>query len=315
MNLKLIIEANVQSTSSGHNPALLPGLSVFVTVARNLSFARAASELGVSSTAVSKTIKQVEAALGARLFNRTTRSVSLTDAGSQLLKTVEPALASVDSAIDQIRSDYDQPSGELRINSSHVAFVSLIEPHLTEFLRLYPALSVEVSIDNVLSDIVGVGFDVGVRLGHTVQQDMIGVPLGLPQHRIVVGSPDYFRQHGEPKEPQLLIAHTCIRQRLHTRGQFYEWVFWVNDRNQQVNVTGNVIYDEMRAVVSAACKGVGLAYVFRQFAEKELAEGKLRAVLEPFSPVGEPFYLYYPHRTHMPAKLRVFVDYLKAKCP
>jgi DNA-binding transcriptional LysR family regulator len=177
-----------------------------------------------------------------------------------------------------------------------------------------PALSVEISIDNVLSDIVGAGFDVGVRLGHTVQQDMVGIPLGERQQRVVVASPEYLAEYGAPLEPQDLIRHKCIRQRLHARGQFYEWVFRVNDRNQQINVDSNVIYDEMRAAVSAALNGVGLAYVFKQFAEQEIAKGRLRVVLETFSPSGEPFFLYYPHRTQMPAKLRVFVDFFKEKC-
>ncbi|MEE3937729.1 LysR family transcriptional regulator [Pseudomonas viridiflava] len=304
----------MQPTTGGYQPSMLPALSVFVTVARTLSFARAADELRISSTAVSKTIKQLEAGLGTRLLNRTTRSVSLTDAGSQLLSAIQPAFASVENAIEQVRSDYDQPSGELRVNTSHVGYVSLIEPHLPDFLKLYPALSVEISIDNVLSDIVGAGFDVGVRLGHTVQQDMVGIPLGERQQRVVVASPEYLAEYGAPLEPQDLIRHKCIRQRLHARGQFYEWVFRVNDRNQQINVDSNVIYDEMRAAVSAALNGVGLAYVFKQFAEQEIAKGRLRVVLETFSPSGEPFFLYYPHRTQMPAKLRVFVDFFKEKC-
>lgn len=304
----------MQPTTGGYQPSMLPALSVFLTVARTLSFARAADELRISSTAVSKTIKQLEAGLGTRLLNRTTRSVSLTDAGSQLLSAIQPAFASVENAIEQVRSDYDQPSGELRVNTSHVGYVSLIEPHLPDFLKLYPALSVEISIDNVLSDIVGAGFDVGVRLGHTVQQDMVGIPLGERQQRVVVASPEYLAEYGAPLEPQDLIRHKCIRQRLHARGQFYEWVFLVNDRNQQINVDSNVIYDEMRAAVSAALNGVGLAYVFKQFAEQEIAKGRLRVVLETFSPSGEPFFLYYPHRTQMPAKLRVFVDFFKEKC-
>lgn len=302
------------SISPTHKPSMLPALSVFATVARTLSFAKAAADLRISSAAVSKTVKQLEAALGARLLNRTTRSVSLTDAGSQLLEALEPALASVDSAIDQLRSAYDQPSGELRLNTSYVAYATLIEPHLAEFLTQYPALHVEITIDNVLSDIVSGGYDVGLRLGHTVQQDMVGVPIGGRQQRVVVASPGYVKRHGTPETPQDLVAHKCIRQRLHSRGQFYEWLFRVDDKNVQINVGGNVVFDEMRAAVYAACDDVGLAYVFKQFAEKEIAQGRLTTVLEQYCPAGEPFYLYYPHRTQMPAKLRVFVDYFKGRC-
>lgn len=300
--------------SPTHKPSMLPALSVFATVARTLSFAKAGADLRISSAAVSKTVKQLEAALGARLLNRTTRSVSLTDAGSQLLKVLEPAFASVDSAIDQVRSAYDQPGGELRLNTSHVAYATLIEPHLAEFLRQYPGLNVEITIDNVLSDIVGGGYDAGLRLGHTVQQDMVGVPVGARQQRVVVASPGYLSRHGTPKTPQDLVSHKCIRQRLHTRGPFYEWQFRVDDKNVQINVEGNVVFDEMRAAVNAACDDAGLAYVFKQFAQKELAQGRLTTMLEQYCPAGEPFYLYYPHRTQMPAKLRVFVDYFKDKC-
>lgn len=302
------------SISPNYKPSMLPALSVFATVARTLSFAKAGVALRVSPAAVSKTVKQLEAALGARLLNRTTRSVSLTDAGSQLLEALEPAFASVDSAIDQVRSAYDQPSGELRVNTSHVAYATLIEPHLAEFLVQYPALNVEITIDNVLSDIVSGGYDVGVRLGHTVQQDMVGVPIGARQQRIVVASPGYLIRNGTPKTPQALVTHRCIRQRLHSRGQFYEWLFRVDEKNVQINVEGNVVFDEMRAAVYAACDGMGLAYVFKQFAEKEIEQGRLTTLLEQYCPAGEPFYLYYPHRTQMPAKLRVFVDYFKDKC-
>lgn len=301
------------SPNFGFKPSLLPSLSVFVVVARTLNFTQAAAELSVSATAVSKTIKQLEGVLGARLLNRTTRSVSLTDAGAQLVSALRPALQSVEGAIEQVRSSYDLPSGALRINTSHVAFVTLIEPHLAGFLEHYPHIHIEISVDNELSDIVGHGFDVGVRLGHTVQRDMIGVPLGGGQQRVVVASTAYLTRHGVPQTPQELVSHRCIRQRLHSRGSFYEWVFRMGGRNVQINVMGNIIFDEMRAVVSAACEGVGIAYVFKQFAHRELAENALQIVLEPFSPPGEPFYLYYPHRTQMPAKLRVFVDYYKNK--
>lgn len=299
--------------SNSNKSSLLPSLSVFVVVARTLSFTRAAAELSVTPTAVSKTIKQLEEALGARLLNRTTRSVSLTDAGTHLVSALEPAFQEVEGAIEEVRSLYDHPSGELRVNTSHVAFASLIEPHLPEFLLHYPNLNVEISVDNELSDIVGNGFDVGVRLGHTLQKDMVGMPIGERQQRVVVASPEYLASYGEPQLPQDLIAHQCIRQRLHSRGNVYEWVFRSRGRNVQINVTGRVVLDEMRAAVSAASSGLGLAYVFRQFAKEQLADGSLQIVLESYSPPGEPFYLYYPHRTQMPAKLRVFVDFFRAK--
>ena len=299
--------------TAAYSPCLLPALSVFVTVAHTLNFTRAARELSVSTTAISKTIKQLEEVLGARLLNRTTRSVSLTDAGKQLLSALAPALESVEDAIELVRSSYNQPSGELKVNTSHVAFVTMIEPYLAEFLTIYPQITVEISVDNEPVDIVANGFDLGIRQRHTVQRDMVGIPLGAQQHRIVVASSKYLQQHGVPQTPQDLLKHRCIRQRLHPRGQLYEWVFRIEERDVQVNVAGNVIIDEMRAVVSAACQGIGIAYVFKEFAQAQLADHTLQIILDSYCPPSEPFFLYYPHRTQMPAKLRVFVDFLKSK--
>ncbi|AHF67011.1 transcriptional regulator [Pseudomonas cichorii JBC1] len=246
-------------------------------------------------------------------MNRTTRSVSLTDAGKQLLSALAPALESVEDAIELVRSSYNQPSGELKVNTSHVAFVTMIEPYLAEFLTIYPQITVEISVDNEPVDIVANGFDLGIRQRHTVQRDMVGIPLGAQQHRIVVASSKYLQQHGVPQTPQDLLKHRCIRQRLHPRGQLYEWVFRIEERDVQVNVAGNVIFDEMRAVVSAACQGIGIAYVFKEFAQAQLADHTLQIILDSYCPPSEPFFLYYPHRTQMPAKLRVFVDFLKSK--
>lgn len=293
----------------------LTALSTFTLVATHLSFARAARELGVSPTAVSKSIKLLEHELQTRLFNRTTRSVSLTEAGAQLLSSAGPALGQIATALEQTRASTAAPCGVLRVNTSYVAYASLIEPHLSTFLRQYPNVTVDISIDNELSDIVANGFDAGIRLGQTIQRDMVAVPVGGPQQRVVVGNSRYFELHGQPDTPHDLLQHNCIRQRLSTHGRFYEWTFKEAGKPVTLQVGGQLIFDEMRPVVHAACEGNGLAYVFRQFAELPILRGELEVVLQAYCPPTEAFYLYYPHRTQVPAKLRAFIDFIRDAVP
>lgn len=293
--------------------AQFTALSTFAHVAKSLSFARAAEELGITATAVSKTVKLLENRLGVRLFNRTTRSVSLTEAGISLLSGVAPALAQLTHSLEQVQASTSSPRGVLRLNTSYVAFTTLIEPHLPEFARQYPGLVVEVAVDNELGDIVGQGYDAGMRLGHTVQHDMVAIQIGGRQQRVVVASPAYLDVHGTPRNVQEVLEHNCIRQRLHTRGKFYEWVFQVQQKPMTLNVTGQLIFDEMLSVVRASCASAGMGYVFRDFAKSEIESNRLKVVLEEFCPPGAAFYLYYPHNAQMPAKLRVFVDFLRSR--
>jgi DNA-binding transcriptional LysR family regulator len=289
----------------------LPGLVAFEAVARHLNFTRAAAELGVSPTAISKTIKQLEQQIGVRLFNRTTRSVQLTEGGLQLIESLTPALEQIRDSVQHIAETSGQPSGVLRINTAHVAFAMLIEPHLQDFLLQYPEITVEISADNSFSDIVKSGFDAGIRLGHLLQCDMVAAPLGGPQQNLVVGTPGYFERFGTPKSPQDLLAHNCIRHRLVNRSTFLEWRFRADGKEASIEIDGNLIVDEMRSTKEAAQKGHALAFVLRQFVAKQLADGSLRAVLEEFCPVREGFYIYYPSRAQMPGKLRAFIDFFQ----
>ena len=292
----------------------LPGLLAFECVARHLSFTRAADEQAVTPTAISKAVKQLEAQMSLRLFNRTTRSVALTEAGANLLARLAPALEQIRSGMEATNDAAGRPSGKLRINTSYVAYAALIEPNLAGFLDRYPEVELEVAVDNTLSDIVAAGFDVGVRLGHALQRDMISMPLGPPQQLIVVGAPAYLRRHGAPKTPQDLLEHDCINQRLN-RARFMEWEFRGGSARSGltvIDVRGRLVFDEMRATLSAAARGCGLAYVFRQFATPELVAGKVTAVLEKFAPPPETFHLYYANRAQMPAKLRAFIEFLRA---
>ncbi|MGY2852217.1 LysR family transcriptional regulator [Pseudomonas tolaasii] len=185
----------------GARPVHLPALVAFECVARHMNFARAAAELEVTPTAMSKTIKQLEAQLGVRLFNRTTRSVALTESGNQLLDTLAPALEQIRFSVQQVHDTATRPYGELKINSSYVAYASLIEPHVPAFLALYPDITLDISLDNGLSDIIGEGFDAGVRLGQALQRDMIAVPLGTSQPMVVVGTPQYLAQSAPLNTP------------------------------------------------------------------------------------------------------------------
>jgi DNA-binding transcriptional LysR family regulator len=260
-------------------------------VARHLRFARAAEELDVTTTAISKTIKQLEAELDVRLFNRTTRSVALTEAGTKLLATLAPALAQIRDSVQQAGEFSERPHGLLRINTAYVGYAVLL--------------------DNNLSDIVGGGFDAGIRLGYALQRDVIAVPLGPMQQLTVVGSPGYFKRHGTPKTPHELLEHDCIRHRLN-RARFFDWEFRIGGKDVTVDVRGRLVLDEMRAVLGAACQGSGLGLVFRQFAAAEIASGAVVPILDQYLPPDQPFHLYYANRAHTPSKLRAFIDFMKA---
>lgn len=316
MNKKVTIEPSgevdgvdrVISTS----PLYLPGLMTFEAAARHMNFARTAAEMGVTPTAVSRTIKNLEAQLNVRLFNRTTRSVSLTEAGASLNETLAPALALIRNSLSQALLATDQPSGMLRVSSSYVAYHILIEPHMASFLEQFPLINVEISLDNQLTDIVSAGFDIGIRMGRKLQNDMISVQLGGVQKRIVVAAPDYFRDRDEPQTLADLLKHNCLRQRYCVGGRLYEWKFEDQGQMVQIDVQGRYIFDEMRSVLDAAIQGQGIAFILEDFARQELAGGMLRQVLKQHWAWDDAFHLYYPHRQHMPGKLRAFVDFMRA---
>jgi len=292
--------------------ARLPGLLVFHCVARHLNFARAADDLMVTPTAVSKAIRQLEDQMGVRLFNRNTRSTALTEAGATLAAGLAPALRQLAQALELATSDAGQPTGLLRINAAFVPYSTLIEPHLPDFLERYPGIRFEVSLDSNLVDVVGEGFDAGVRLGHAVQRDMVAVPLGLAQSLIAVASPGYLAAHGTPAHPKDLLAHRCIRQRFASQTKFFDWTFHVQGKAMVVDIEGRMVVDEMRLAASAAREGIGIAYVFRQFVEADLRSGVLEPLLEKYSQPRGMFHVYYPSKRQMPAKLRAFIDHMRA---
>lgn len=292
-------------------PVHLPGLMAFEAASRLLSFAKAAAELGVTPTAMSRTIKNLEEQLSVRLFNRTTRSVGLTEAGTALNASIAPALASIRSALAQVSHGADRPSGLLRINLSYVAYRILVEPHADAFFAAFPAINLEISLDNQLSDIVGAGFDAGIRLGRKVQNDMVAVHLGGVQQRVVLAAPDYFRERPCPQRIEDLLQHDCIRQRYSFGGRLFDWKFQVAGQLVQIDVQGRLIVDDMHSVVDAAVRGAGIAFAYADFARQEIAAGSLVRILPQDSATDDAFHIYYPHRSHMPGKLRAFVDFMK----
>src|SRR5215467_3945020 len=289
----------------------LPALVSFECVARHLSFVRASEELDVTTTAISKTIKQLEAQLDVRLFNRTTRSVALTEAGTKLLGTLAPALAQIRDSVQQAGDFSERPHGVLRINAAYVAYASLIQARLASFGERYPEITLDITIDNNLSDIVAGGFDAGIRLGYALQRDVIAVPLGPMQQLTVVGSPRYFKRRGIPRTPYELLEHDCIRHRLNNRARFFDWEFRIGGKDVTIDVRGPLVLDEMRAVLGAACQGSGLGLVFRQSATAEIASGAVVPILDKFLPPDGRFHLYYANRAHMPSKLRAFIEFMQ----
>lgn len=293
------------------SPPHIAGLITFECVARHLNFARAAEEIGVTPTAVSKSLKKLEGQLRVRLFNRTTRSVGLTEEGRRLLQSLGPALRQVRLSVQQVQESATTPRGVLRLNTSYVAFASLIAPYQAEFCRQFPDITLDITIDNVLADIVAAGFDVGIRLGHVLQHDMIAVALGPPQPMAVVAAPAYLSSRGTPQLPAQLADHECLRQRIGAPARPFEWRFRDGNDTFTVPVKGQLVYNDMRCTKDAANAGIGLAYVFRQLAEPELKRNELVAVLEAYCIEVTPFYLYYSNREQMSPKVRVFIDFFR----
>lgn len=281
-------------------------------VARLGSFRAAATELGMSTSALSHAVAALEARLGVRLFNRTTRSVSATDAGEQFIARIAPALAAIGGAIEGINSHRDTPTGMLRINTSAGAARMILTPIILDFLRRYPDMQVTLVTEGRLVDIVGQGFDAGVRIAEAVPQDMIAVPIGGEIRMLVVGTPAYLAAHGRPLVPADLQRHQCIRARM-ASGGIWRWEFEKRGEKVEVDVQGALTLDEMTVMLEAALEGVGLAYLSEWSVREHIAEGRLVPVLEDWCPPYPGLCLYYPGRRHVPAGLRALIDLIREK--
>ena len=292
--------------------ASIAEMSAFVAIAERASFARAATQLGVSRSSLSESLRTLEERLGVRLLNRTTRSVALTEAGERLLVQLRPLLDNFDAALESVNSFRDSPAGHVRITVPRPAVRTIIAPILSRFLSAYPAVTLEVAIDSNLTDIVRDRFDAGIRPGHRVEQDMIALRVGEDAEPTVVASPDYLRRHGTPKEPSDLHAHNCTRMRFSSNA-FARWAFERRGRSMEVDVTGSLITADSDLAVRAALDGLALARVPRHTVEAQLATRTLVAVLEDWRPRSVGFYLYYPSRRQMPAALQALINLLKAE--
>lgn len=286
----------------------LDDLQIFAAIARHRSFRGAAVERGVSASALSQAMRNLEERLGMRLLNRTTRSVTVTEAGEQLLRRLKPALDDIIQAVDQINSFRNKPTGTLRINAPGSAVDHVLGPMIAPFLRAYPDIHLEIVSDAMPIDIVEKGYDGGVRFGEEVAKDMIAVPLGPSLRYAVVASPDYISKHGHPKSPNDLLNHQRIRHRF-PNGSIYTWKFKKGKKEITVMPEGPLTLNSRQQQVAAAIAGLGLAYLLEDYVLNLVKDGKLVEVLADWSPRLPSWYLYYPSRRHVPAAMRAFLDF------
>jgi DNA-binding transcriptional LysR family regulator len=289
----------------------LNDLLAFVAVARERSFTRAAAKLGVSQSALSHTIRELEERLGLRLLTRTTRSVSPTQAGERLLHTVAPRLEEIEAELEALSELRDKPAGTIRITAIDYAADTVLWPKLAKFLPAYPDIKVEITVDYTLTDIVAQRYDAGVRVGEQVAKDMIAVRIGPDMRMAVVGSPTYFSRHQEPKTPQDLVTHNCINLRLPTHGGLYAWEFEKGKRELKVRVDGQLVFNASAQMLNAALAGFGLAYVPEGLAQPHIAKRRLRRVLEDWCPSYPGYHLYYPSRRQSSPAFALLVETLR----
>ncbi|AKU98384.1 Transcriptional regulator, LysR family [Labilithrix luteola] len=291
----------------------LGGLAAFLAVAETRSFRRAGEQLGVTASAVSQTVRQLETRLNLQLFARTTRSVALTEAGEQLFGGIRPAFADVRAALESLHALRARPAGTLRLNVSSVAESFLSTNLLAEFLAEYPDVKLDVAVDDSNTDIVREGFDAGVQLGEVVAQDMVAIPVSPQQRQIVVGSPAYFAAHGKPKHPRDLHTHACIGWRVYTTPAPYQWEFVDGGKEFSVALDARVNTNEMGLMLRLALSGVGLTIGLEDTFRPYIDRGELTITLEKFCPPFPGFFLYYPSRAQTPPKLKALVDFLRER--
>ncbi len=290
----------------------LPAVAAFACVARHGSFTRAAAELGVSTSALSQSVRALEAQLGVRLLARTTRRVGLTEHGGRFLQRVAPGLQQIDAAFADLDFLRDRPAGTLRINLAAVAAEQLVCPHLPDFLARYPEVTVELYADRRLADIVEGQFDAGIRLGECLQRDMVALPLGPMQRQAIVATPAYLARRGVPATPDALTGHDCIRWR-RSDGRIQPWEFTRDGRDFEVEVDGRLVVNDTVMGLDALRRGTGLGQVFAWQVREDVAAGRLQSVLEDWQAPFPGWFVYYPAREHMAPKLRVFIDFMRER--
>ena len=293
------------------NRADLADLTAFVAVADQLSFRRAASRLGVTPSALSHSMRQLEERLGMRLLNRTTRSVSVTDAGSRLLERLRPAISEIAGALEDLNQERQRPVGRLRIYAIHLAASAVIAPIWGRFLSTYPEVHLELAVGEAPIDIVAKGFDAGIGPHDRVPADMIAVRVMGPLKVVVVGAPTYFARRRPPRTPDDLARHICVEYRRAADGDVLVWPFERNHKSRRISVDGRVMVNETDLAVRAAVDGLGIAYTVEALAEPFLRSGQLVRVLEDWAPSFEGLYLYYSGHRQVPATLRALIDMIR----
>lgn len=286
-------------------------LRAFVAVVEHGSFVRAAAHLGMSASALSQTIRQLEERLEVRLLNRTTRSVSPSDAGARLLLRLQPALNEVDAALAGVTQIPGTPSGRLRINALRVAAIHYLAPLIGPFLNTYPGVSLDIVTDEGLVDRVAGGFDVGIRLGESLDQDMVAVELSGHLEMMVVASPAYIEQFGTPHTPHDLSEHQCLSYRGPTDDSLYRWEFERAGERLAISVNGPLVVTEPEMLTRVALEGAGIAYLFEHQVREHISAGQLVHLLQDWTPAFPGFYLYYPSQRPMAPALRAFLDFVK----
>jgi len=288
-------------------------LSAFLAVAEERSFTRAAKRLNVTPSAISHTIRGLEEALGVRLLSRTTRSVAPTDAGNQFLARLRPALSDIKEALDQVAGLGNRPSGRVRLLVPRLAAMTVVAPKLGEFSRNYPAVVLDVTVDDRRMDIVAGGFDAGIHFGEYIEKDMIAVRVSGDHRAAIVGAPAYFKSHPKAKSPHDLLKHRCINFRYGSGGGVYRWEFDKGRKSLSVGVNGPLGIDDVEILIRAAVDGVGLAFVSEDYVAPLIASGRLVRVLEDWCQPFPGFFLYYPNRRNQPAALSALINALRLR--
>jgi DNA-binding transcriptional LysR family regulator len=289
-------------------------LSYFLEIARRRNFRRAGLELGLSASALSHALRGLEERLGVRLFNRTSRSVTLTAAGEALQSAIQEPFSEIGRALDVVNRFRDAPMGRVRLSVPNDAADHLVAPVLPTFVERYPDVELEVSVSNRMIDVIEGGYDAGIRYGGTVPEDMIAQRLSADIRWIVVAAPAYLERFGSPKHPNDLLSHRCIRIRIGD-DSIYRWEFEQGEEHLAVAAPGSLIVDDGRLGVAAALQGAGLMYVADTMVRDELAGGQLRTVLDDWATVGGGYHIYYSSRRQLPAALRLFIDLVRELRP
>jgi DNA-binding transcriptional LysR family regulator len=287
-------------------------LAAFVVVADERSFTKAAVRLGVSTSAISHSMRGIEERLGVRLLARTTRTVAPTEAGQRLLAQLKPALDGIEVALTEVGQLRDKPAGVVRLIAPPLAIVLALSPKLARFTRGYPDVVLDITTeDDSRRDLVAGRFDAGIHLGEFLQRDMVAVKVTGEQRAAIVAAPAYFASHPKPRTPRELTAHRCIRYRMGAGGAVYRWEFEKRGKPITVSVTGPLIVNDVELTLRAALDGVGLAFALEEHAAEYIARGRLVRVLEDWCPPFDGFFLYYPSRRHQPAALQALVEALR----